>query len=92
MTIRHEKERVYIESEDGTLLAEATFPIRDGTAVLERTFVDASLRGQGIAGKLIEEAVSVIRASGLRARPVCSYAVRWFSEHPDEVKDLLETK
>ena len=90
--IQQEKERVYIENEDGKLLAEATFPIRDGVAVLERTFVDPSLRGQGIAGQLIGEAVSAIRASGLRAKPVCSYAVRWFSEHPDEVRDLLDTK
>lgn len=45
----------YVDPE-GTVLAEVTFPAEDGSVVnINHTFVDESLRGQGIAGKLLEK-------------------------------------
>ena len=47
--------RIYAEK-DGTLVAEITFPEQDGVAVIDHTFVDDSLRGQG--GGVVRAAVA----------------------------------
>lgn len=75
--------------EDGEIVAEVDFPIQDGVAMIVHTFVDPSLRGQGVASELLQRAVDEIRSEGLSAYPVCSYAQSWFQEHPDQVADLL---
>lgn len=89
MEFQKEPGRVFALDQNGALLAEVTFPDReDGVAEIDHTFVDDSLRGQGIAGKLLEAAVQVLREEGKRARPTCSYAVSWFEKHPEQA-DLL---
>ncbi len=80
--------RIWAENEEGQVIAEVIFPAENGVASITRTFVDGSLRGQGTAGKLLKAAVAAIRGEGMKAIPVCSYAVRWFEEHP-EAADLL---
>ena len=89
MEFHEEKGRIYAVDADGKLLAEVTFPDDGNTAVIDHTFVDESLRGQGTASKLLRQAVDAIRRQGKKARPVCSYASAWFEKHPEE-KDLLE--
>ena len=54
----------------------------------DHTFVEQSLRAQGVAGQLLDAAVRQIRMEGLRAKATCSYAAKWFKEHPDQ-SDLL---
>ena len=88
MEISQEEGRIFALDEGGRLLAEVTFPAREGVATIDHTFVDASLRGQGVAGQLLQAAADTLRARGLKARPVCSYAVRWFEQHPEQA-DLL---
>ena len=90
MNFQTRKDRIIVAGPDEKVLAEIHFPEdENGTVCIERTFVDASLRGQGIAGKLMEVAVKQIRASGKKAKPVCSYAVSWLESHP-EYQDILE--
>lgn len=84
-----ERDRVQYLDENGKVLAEVTFPlVEPGVAEIDHTFVDESLRGQGIAGQLLARAVTSISASGYLARPTCSYAVKWFEKHPERA-DLL---
>lgn len=79
-----EKNRIYLNNDTGSLIAEVTFPDRgDGVVEINHTFVDESLRGQGVAGKLLELAAEKIRADGKKAIPTCSYAVKWFEKNPD---------
>ena len=89
MEFQHERERIFALDEQGKLVAEVTFPVSEGVADIDHTFVDESLRGQGTASKLLRQAVDSIRRQGKKARPVCSYAAAWFEKHPEE-KDLLE--
>jgi len=57
MGLLHEKDRVFCTDECGTVTAEVTFPEgADGTVTIDHTFVDESLRGQGMAGRLLTEA------------------------------------
>ena len=89
MEFFYEPGRVYALDPGGRLIAEVTFPSSGGTAVIDHTFVDSSLRGKGVASWLLSAAVEQIRAAGLKARPTCSYAQRWFRDHP-EAADLLQ--
>lgn len=88
MEFQHEKERIFAQDENGKLIAEVTFPTVDGVATIDHTFVDDSLRGQGVAGQLLQAATEQLRADGVQVRPTCSYAVKWFDGHP-ESGDLL---
>ena len=38
---------------------------------------------QGLAGRLVQQAVDDARATGLKVMPICPYAVRWMGEHPE---------
>jgi predicted GNAT family acetyltransferase len=80
---QHEPERVYMNDAAGRCIAEVTFPISGGTATIDHTFVDPALRGQGVAERLLATAVKQIRSQGLKARPTCPYAVKWFAGHPE---------
>lgn len=88
MEFQHERERIFALDGQGKLVAEVTFPVSEGVADIDHTFVDQSLRGQGVAGQLLDAAVRQIRMEGLRAKATCSYAAKWFKEHPDQ-SDLL---
>lgn len=75
---------------DNNLLAEVTFPNVDADTVdINHTFVDDSLRGQGVAGKLMEAVAEHLRSQGKKAVLTCSYAISWFEKHP-EYQDVLK--
>lgn len=88
MEFQHEQDRIFALAPSGALLAEVTFPITENTATIDHTFVDNSLRGQGVANQLLLETANQLRAAGFKANPTCSYAIRWFEENPD-YSDLL---
>ena len=53
-----EKNRIYSKDSDGSIIAEVTFPeVECGIYNINHTFVDTSLRGKGVAGKLVELAI-----------------------------------
>ncbi len=58
-------------------------------AEINHTFVDPSLRGQGVAGQLVQAAAEALKEENCKIYPTCSYARRWFEEHP-EYGELLE--
>lgn len=75
--------RIYARNDEGKVVAEITFPAHNGVATINHTFVDPSLRGQGIAGKLMQLAVDKILADGNRIAATCPYAVAWLQRHPE---------
>ena len=82
MEFKYESNRIYLENEEGKLIAEVTFPtIKDQLVNINHTFVDDSLRGQGIAGKLMEAVGEKIVKENQKAVLTCSYAVRWFEKN-----------
>ena len=75
-----EKYRFYMEDENGKLIAEITFPETEpGVFTIDHTFVDSSLRGQGIASKLVQAAVDTIHCQGGKVKATCPYAENWLS-------------
>ena len=86
MDFTRNENQIALFSETGSLLAEVTFPYTDETQTtveVDHTFVDTSLRGQGIAGKLMSELADELEKRDLKAVPTCSYAVSWFEKHPE---------
>ena len=86
----YEAERIYVKDENGRMAAEVTFHQRSDRAMsIDHTYVSPELRGQGVADRLLRAAVKRFRARELKAVPVCSCAVAWFRDHPEEA-DLLK--
>lgn len=82
MKFNVEKNRIYYE-ENGKLLAEITFIGEEDVMTINHTFVDDSLRGQGIASQLVQEAVNEIKRQNKKVQASCSYAVKWLEKHPE---------
>ena len=88
MTFTKESNRIFC-AQDGRTLAEVTFPeAGPGVVVIDHTWVDPSLRGQGTAGQLMQAVVDLLRADGRKAQATCSYARAWLARHP-EAADVL---
>ena len=90
MTFTTENNRIFC-AENGKTLAEVTFPVcGPETVVIDHTWVDPSLRGQGVAGQLVKRAADALRSTGRKARVTCSYARDWFARHPEEADVLVD--
>ena len=90
MEFIYEAERIYLKDEAGRMAAQVTFHQRSDRAMsIDHTYVSPELRGQGTAGQLMAAAARRVRQRELKVVPVCSYAVSWFQDHPEEA-DLLK--
>ena len=84
MDFKQDENKIYLTDPDGKTIAEVNIPEKEpGVRDIERTFVDDSLRGQGIADKLLTAVVDRLQNEGKKAIPSCSYAVKWFGNHPE---------
>ena len=70
-----EENRIYATNIDNETVAEVTFyEIENGVYNIDHTFVDDSLRGQGIGSKLVQEAVNAIKEKGAQIQATCPFA------------------
>jgi predicted GNAT family acetyltransferase len=51
--------------------------------VITHVGVYPSLRGQGIAGRIVETSLKYARENDLRVIPMCSYAAAYIRRHPE---------
>ena len=77
MQIQHQETQrggeFFIER-DGRHIAEITYQYQDeATIVADHTWVDNSLRGQGVARQLLDVLVAFAREKQLKIVPTCSY-------------------
>lgn len=80
---------IILKDEEGKKVAEVLFPLlREGVVKITHTFVDPSLRGQGIASKLLDMLVAELRKNGAKAIAKCPYAISYFLKHPED-NDVL---
>lgn len=84
MNFMKEANRIYLTDGEDNIIAELNFPnVKEQVVEANRTFVDASLRGQGVAGKLMDELVAFLEESNQKLIPTCSYAVKWLQDRPE---------
>ena len=82
MNFIKEEGRIYVEDDTNKVIAQVSFSKVDkNTYNINHTFVDPSLRGQGIASKLVEEAVKYIESKGCNIIASCSYAESWLKKN-----------
>ncbi|MFA9423475.1 MAG: GNAT family N-acetyltransferase [Sedimentibacter sp.] len=90
MDFKNERSRIYLENEEGKCVAEVTFPeVSENKVNINHTFVDSSLRGQGVADKLLTAVATDLKSKNIKAVATCSYAVEWFKKHT-EFEDIIE--
>lgn len=86
----YEPGRVYGVDETNTCIAEATYvSLNKNTVDINHTYVDPSLRGQGVAGEMMEAVALRLRQDGLKAVASCSYANAWLMKHRDSYADVI---
>ena len=59
--------------------------------VITHVGVHPSLRGQGVAGKIVEAGLGYARENSLRVVPMCSYAAAYIRRHPEHAKLTRQT-
>ncbi len=91
MEFIEESDRIFMRNGQGDIIAKIDFPaVSDDTVDITHTVVDKSLRGQGIADKLVRALVEKAKSENKKVIPSCSYAVSWFELHPEESNILAE--
>ena len=82
MKFKKGKNKIYLDDADGKIVAEIEFAeISKGVFNISHTFVDESLRGQGVASQLVEETVKEIESRGGKVQATCSYAQKWLDKN-----------
>ncbi|MGX7420215.1 GNAT family N-acetyltransferase [Carnobacterium gallinarum] len=84
MEFEKSENRFYKNDENGKMIAEVTYvPAGSEKVILDHTFVDPSLRGQGIAGQLVKRVVDEMRVEGKKIVPLCPFARAEFDRKPE---------
>lgn len=64
--------------------------LRDGkNFVITHVWVHPELRGQGVAGRIVEESLTYARENSLRVIPMCPYAAVYIRRNPQHA-DLTD--
>jgi len=75
---QHKNNRFFMNDENGKMVAEITYSVSDKIIIIDHTFVDPSLRGQGIASKLVDSVVELAKKENKKIIPLCPYAKKLF--------------
>ena len=59
--------------------------------VITHVGVHPSLRGQGVAGKIVQAGIEYARENAFRVVPMCSYAAAYIRRHPEYAKLTKQT-
>lgn len=78
----------YIGDSEEEALARITFVPSGDRLIIDHTYVSETLRGKGIAQKLLAKAVEYARQENKKIVPQCSY-VEKVMKQGDEYKDVL---
>ncbi|WP_047986054.1 GNAT family N-acetyltransferase [Ornithinibacillus californiensis] len=86
--IKHGQNKFFVGEDESNPSAEITYQ-KDpsGNLVVEHTFVSDELRGQGIAGQLVEKVINHARQEGIKLIPECTYAKKYIEKH--NLNDIL---
>ncbi|MEC5424207.1 GNAT family N-acetyltransferase [Virgibacillus sp. C22-A2] len=88
-SIKKGENKFFVGEDEQNPAAEITFELsEEDHLVVDHTFVSDELRGQGMAGKLVERVVNHARDERKKIVPVCSYAKEKM-EKTSEYQDVL---
>lgn len=78
---------IFRENAEGEEIAVITYkPVGDSNEVVDadHTFVDPSLRGEGVAEQLVDRLVEEMEQEGKKIKPTCPYVVELFKRKPEK--------
>lgn len=78
---RNNERSSYVIEVGGVEAGYAHFIQGDGEITFDHTHVDPAFAGQGLAGELVEAAVTDATSRGSRIIPVCTYVQGWVRAH-----------
>lgn len=83
---------IFFIERDGARLAELTYQCTGvARVVIDHTYVDASLRGHGIARQLLDAAIAWARQTGTKVGATCSYVTVQFARDPS-LRDVADSQ
>ena len=75
-------ENSIVYKENNKVVAEIDFPsTNENEITITHTFVDESLRGQGMAKKLVLEVIAIAKEKNLTLKATCSYAKKFLENN-----------
>jgi predicted GNAT family acetyltransferase len=80
------KSRFELDVEGG--IAFANYRLASSSVIITHTETPRALRGRGIASELVQGALELIRADGLKVVAGCGFVVDYLNKHP-EFADLV---
>jgi predicted GNAT family acetyltransferase len=64
-------------------VAFANYRLTPSSVIITHTETPRALRGRGIASQLVEGALQLIRANGLKVVAACGFVVDYLQKHPE---------
>ena len=90
MDYKYDKNKIYANDEKGELMVKAEFVVvGEGVIDIIHVYTNPALRGQGVAGQLMEVVVEYMRKNDLKAIASCSYANSWLQKNKDSYADVI---
>lgn len=84
LEILADEKRFYINDRQGKMIAEISFvPSGDKLTIIDHTWVDKVLKGQGVGKKLVALVVAKMRAENRKIIPLCPFAKHEFDTTPE---------
>lgn len=83
LQVAHNPDQNRFEVRIGEYLSKLDY-IQDGkNFVITHVGVHPELRGQGLAGRIVEASLAYAKEKSLRVIPMCSYAAAFMRRHPE---------
>ena len=80
--VRDNKSRQRFELDAGSAMAFANYRLTPDAVIITHTETPRELRGRGIASELVNGALQLIRADGLKVVAGCGFVVDYLNKHP----------
>src|ERR1700722_3301038 len=87
-TVRGKKAQNRFELDAQGMVAFANYRLTPSAVIITHTETPQSLRGRGVASELVQGALQLIRADGLKVIAGCGFVVDYLQKHP-ECADLV---
>ena len=93
MKWNYEEGRIFSVDDNNELMAETTFVYKNnGEVDIDHTYVNPVLRGQGVAGKMMEVVAEYLKENGLKAAASCSYANIWLKRNRESYAEIISSE
>jgi hypothetical protein len=88
-TVRDNTARSRFELEADGVTVFMNYRLTGNVISLDHTETPAAARGQGLASRLVESVLQIVRARGLKVVPRCPFVRAYLGKHP-EYSDLID--